>query len=88
MKVQLHDLAVSETMTRQAGTWLQLPLISGDDLYWFNEGCMRGFTKSFVRTLRKTRGVNGTHTLPCGRRMQTKCSSWETSMDGANRSIH
>jgi 1,4-alpha-glucan branching enzyme len=61
MKTELENQRLSEPTSWQAATLPELPLISGDDLYWFNEGTHWRIYEKFGAHPAQDKGVSGTH---------------------------
>jgi 1,4-alpha-glucan branching enzyme len=60
-KTELHDQAPGNASTGQAAALPELPLISLDDLYWFNEGTHSRIYEKFGAHLTQKAGESGTH---------------------------
>lgn len=61
METELENQTLNETTTGQTGALPERPLISADDLYWFNEGTHSRIYEEFGAHPAQDKGVSGTH---------------------------
>ena len=61
MKTEVENQTLSKTARGQTGALPELPLISADDLYWFNEGTHSRIYEKFGAHSAQVKGVSGTH---------------------------